>query len=231
MSPRISVRKRYYDALLMTELANLPLVFTNVLMVSDRPGAAGRKTTTARKTWRWPEPQTEEERNAALKAFGTRLRERFPARGGSGTFATIPLSSGPVGFADAAEAYAAAALADRVLAQIAAANESGGALPRAIRIWQPESFATIEIGPDGAMTPVPDFLTRVRRALDGCDARRIRQCPICLRLFVALRSDRWACSARCTNARRQRLHRSEKYRTERAQRRRAARIRAAKLAR
>jgi hypothetical protein len=41
------------------------------------------------------------------------------------------------------------------------------------------------------------------RSLIGRDAARIRECPICFRIFWARRSDQPCCSARCNNLRRQ----------------------------
>lgn len=48
------------------------------------------------------------------------------------------------------------------------------------------------------------------RVLEGVEAERIRECPICEKLFWAGRLDQTACSTRCANVRRGRIHR-EKY--------------------
>ncbi len=60
----------------------------------------------------------------------------------------------------------------------------------------------------------PDFFREVfLRALDNCEVQRIRECPICRKLFVALRLDQQACSRKCGNAHRAREFRihSPKY--------------------
>jgi hypothetical protein len=42
----------------------------------------------------------------------------------------------------------------------------------------------------------------LKQALDGVEAARIRECPVCMRVFWAKRKDKQACSERCVNARR-----------------------------
>jgi len=46
--------------------------------------------------------------------------------------------------------------------------------------------------------PFKDFLD----ALEGVEAARVRQCPVCRRFFFALRKDQKACSKRCNGVRR-----------------------------
>jgi len=46
--------------------------------------------------------------------------------------------------------------------------------------------------------PFKDFLA----ALDGVEAVRVRQCPVCGRFFYAFRKDQKACSKRCNSSRR-----------------------------
>jgi len=46
--------------------------------------------------------------------------------------------------------------------------------------------------------PFKDFLV----ALEGVEAVRVRQCPVCRHFFYALRKDQKACSKRCNSARR-----------------------------
>ncbi len=46
------------------------------------------------------------------------------------------------------------------------------------------------------------FTDTLRHALADCDWRRIRQCPECSHLFVAVPSDRTACSRACSSAQR-----------------------------
>lgn len=54
----------------------------------------------------------------------------------------------------------------------------------------------------------PDPLTKIwtdlLQSLNGCDAKRIRICPICDKLYWAARITRSACSKECNNTRRQR---------------------------
>jgi hypothetical protein len=56
-----------------------------------------------------------------------------------------------------------------------------------------------------------DFVSRIWRdflwSLSGCEAKRIRICPICENLFWAAREDRHACPGRCNNIRRQQVFR------------------------
>ncbi len=58
--------------------------------------------------------------------------------------------------------------------------------------------------------PFKDFLA----ALDGAEAQRVRQCPMCGRFFYALRKDQKACSKRCNVARRVREWRASQARHE-----------------
>jgi hypothetical protein len=70
--------------------------------------------------------------------------------------------------------------------------------------------AVYSIDSDGRLRRQPDPVSDVlARALDGADARRIRRCPICLKIFLANRRDKGACSDRCLNANRQKKWRSE----------------------
>src|SRR5262245_49125029 len=60
----------------------------------------------------------------------------------------------------------------------------------------------VEIGPAfGADFSFLDFLTTLR---DCPDVKRIRECPICERIYWAARNDQPACSKRCNNVRHQR---------------------------
>lgn len=64
--------------------------------------------------------------------------------------------------------------------------------------------------PDFTIDPGPELFTdTLLRALAGRDVRRIRQCPECPRLFVAVPEFKITCSLRCS-----RLHRSHKFITE-----------------
>jgi hypothetical protein len=58
--------------------------------------------------------------------------------------------------------------------------------------------------------PFKDFLA----ALQGVEAVRVRQCPMCSRFFYALRKDQKACSKRCNAARRVRDWRANQARHE-----------------
>jgi hypothetical protein len=84
------------------------------------------------------------------------------------------------------------------------------------------------VGRDGLISRTMNFFhDQFLPALQGCDVRRIKVCPICNRLFVALRHDQPACSRKCANARRARefRKRSKAYEANRLenQRRAAAR--------
>jgi hypothetical protein len=54
----------------------------------------------------------------------------------------------------------------------------------------------------------PDPLTKIwtdfLQSLNGCDAKRIRICPVCEKIYWAARVTRLACSKECNNTRRQR---------------------------
>jgi len=76
----------------------------------------------------------------------------------------------------------------------------------------------------------PDFFREVfLRALENCEVQRIRECPICRKLFVALRLDQPACSRACSGAYRVRQFRlrAKQYEKNRKEnrRRKAARRR------
>ena len=58
--------------------------------------------------------------------------------------------------------------------------------------------------------PFMEFLA----ALQGVEAKRVRQCPVCQRFFVALRKDQKACSKRCNVVRRVRDWRANQGRYE-----------------
>lgn len=60
------------------------------------------------------------------------------------------------------------------------------------------------------LDPFREFL----RVLEGIEAARMRQCPICDRLFLALRKDQKACSKRCNAVRRVRNWRANQERHE-----------------
>jgi hypothetical protein len=88
------------------------------------------------------------------------------------------------------------------------------------------------LSPDFTIDPGPDlFADTLFRALAGRDARRIRLCPKpkCLRLFIAVPSDKITCSRECASA--QRVHKflanhpgyyAREKRQQRAQRKRDA---------
>jgi hypothetical protein len=84
------------------------------------------------------------------------------------------------------------------------------------RLYQTPATARSEIWMrNGALTvsridAFKDFLT----VLDGVEAARLRQCPICRRFFYALRKDKKACSKRCNAARRVRDWRANQSRHE-----------------
>jgi hypothetical protein len=58
--------------------------------------------------------------------------------------------------------------------------------------------------------PFKEFLT----ALDGVEASRVNQCPVCHHVFVAFRKDQKACSKRCNSIRRVRAWRANQERHE-----------------
>jgi hypothetical protein len=58
--------------------------------------------------------------------------------------------------------------------------------------------------------PFKEFLA----ALEGINAERLRQCPVCRHLFFALRKDQKACAKRCNAARRVREWRAQQARHE-----------------
>jgi hypothetical protein len=57
----------------------------------------------------------------------------------------------------------------------------------------------VKVDDAGVIQPVIDEKDRILAILAGKKADRIRICPICNRLFVALRVDQQACRGRCTN--------------------------------
>ncbi len=76
-----------------------------------------------------------------------------------------------------------------------------------ITLAAPPSVA-VTIASDGIIEGRGDFIReKFLPALEHCDVRRIRMCPICDKLFVALRLDQPACSRKCDNA-----HRARKFR-------------------
>lgn len=62
------------------------------------------------------------------------------------------------------------------------------------------------------------------QALEGTEAARIRECPICNRLFYAVRRTRKACTQRCNQALRVRRHRAKQGHYELARKFKAAGI-------
>jgi hypothetical protein len=73
-------------------------------------------------------------------------------------------------------------------------------------VLQPQG-RLLNITPDFAIDFGPEFFTdTLLRTLTGRDVRRIRQCPECPRLFVAVPEFKVTCSLRCS-----RLHRVHKF--------------------
>jgi hypothetical protein len=72
-------------------------------------------------------------------------------------------------------------------------------------IWMHKGTVTTQL-----IDPFKDFLA----ALEGVEAIRVRQCPVCSRFFYAFRKDQKACSKRCNSARRVRDWRANQARHE-----------------
>jgi hypothetical protein len=77
-------------------------------------------------------------------------------------------------------------------------------------VWQIEPYPMLatrrrplNITPTYSIDPGPElFGDTLLRALAGRDVRRIRQCPECSRLFVAVPADKTACRRKCASAQR-----------------------------
>jgi hypothetical protein len=84
----------------------------------------------------------------------------------------------------------------------------------------PAAAPSIYVYRDGTMRGSEDFVLKVLLpALEGRDIKRIRLCPICDAVFIAIRVDQAACSPKCANIRRIREFRKDQPRYDRNRRR------------
>lgn len=209
MLKRIPTRKRYADLVAACELARLGFQYSDTIVAPGFRGVGPLvKLKAGWKMWRWPEAIDIRERAAILRAFAQRLHSHFPPAHGSKAVATLPLSTGPYHFDTVERALKAADLVASTFGAIAmvvrAPSFRGGERP-----LMGDYAPSIRINPDWSAGPGSDFFfNHFLPALYRCDdVRRLRECPVCTRPFVALRKDRRACSAPCLNTHRQREHR------------------------
>lgn len=95
--------------------------------------------------------------------------------------------------------------------------KAAGSVPLMVQIlYEPPSVARAEIWiREGVVTTIwTDLFAEFLRALEGVEARCVRQCPVCRHIFFALRKDQKACSKRCNAVRRVRLWRENQDRHE-----------------
>ncbi|GEM_PF-3119764 len=69
------------------------------------------------------------------------------------------------------------------------------------RVEFPAAFAPmLTLDAAGLIRPVSDIADMVTSILAGKSAARIRRCPVCSQVFIALRRDQSACAGKCTGA-------------------------------
>lgn len=146
--------------------------------------------------------------------------KEFPLEGMPNAVA-LPTSPGSplISFQDTGELLGAVLAIDECLRFIAQKAAQRATLPFAL----PQStfvVPRIQIMPDGHSRIARDLLhdailpalatevSRESRQPHGPDARRVKICAVCDRLFVAKRHDQAACSGQCANTNRQRCFRS-----------------------
>jgi hypothetical protein len=94
---------------------------------------------------------------------------------------------------------------------------AAGSVPLLVQtLFEPPSVARAEIWiHEGVVkTEWIELFADFLKALEGVDARCLRRCPICQRVFFARRKDQKACSKRCNAVRRVRLWRENQDRHE-----------------
>lgn len=111
--------------------------------------------------------------------------------------------------------------ARKTLRYIAHMDKSAGSVHRK---FPASDFLRLSLGQGGRIHIVHSPLIR---ALDGVEAARIRQCPICSRIFWAGRIDQLCCTRRCASDLRTRRWRSDypkKYTHRRAKKRQVQKL-------
>ncbi len=123
---------------------------------------------------------------------------------------------------------------DQERAEMARYGLTDETVPRRARVAYeielPSRPVSVSVGADGRISSSVDFVRdQVLPALVGCDVRRIKVCPVCDRLFLALRLDQPACSRQCGHTLRSRKFRlnAPRYEKNRKENRRRAAARKA----
>jgi hypothetical protein len=208
---------QYDDLVTLLRFANLALEYTDEVVLQPPIGQFARedlvptRIRTGRKLWQWPQPLDKPERARTLAAFAARLRRGFsPER--KHAVATLHLRAGTYDIPSVEKAFELAGSVISVLTKLALRNHVGQP-PGIVSVVQRSDLPIqMHVGADHIIEiiePAPDVLERyLLPALKGCDARRIRECPSCLRLFIAKRHDQIACERRCANLLRVRRFRS-----------------------
>jgi len=185
--------------------ANLPRKYTDEVVLVPPIGRFARKQLaptrirSARKLWRWPEPLDKRERARTLAVLAARLRRHFPPQR-KDAVATLRLRAGTYDIAGVDKAFQIAGSINSVLTTLALRNHVGQPPGYVSIVLSDKVPIQIRVRADHIIEPAPDLLeTCLRPALVGCDARRIRECPVCVRLFIAKRHDQVACEKRCAN--------------------------------
>ena len=201
----LRLAQQYDDLVTLLRFANLPLDYTDVTVLLPPIGKFAYKELvptrikTTRKRWRWPHPLDERERARTLTTLSGRLRRRFPPLR-KDAVATLRLRAATYHITDVDKAFEIAGSIISVLTTLALRNHVGQPPGDVSIVPRYNLPIEIRVRPDHIIEPAPDVLeTCLRRALVGCDARRIRECPVCGRLFIAKRHDQIACEKRCAN--------------------------------
>lgn len=105
---------------------------------------------------------------------------------------------------EAVERYESFCTARRKLRELAAFAQSGGSGMK-VFLERKHEYTIYKIDQDGVIRVIKDIFDE---AVTGVEARRIRECGQCHRIFWAGRMDQQGCSPRCANAIRQQKKRA-----------------------
>lgn len=113
------------------------------------------------------------------------------------------------------ESFYAARQNLRVIAQLAKKGVDIGQLQPSMHGSLVPNILMVGVDPEGKVRISKDLFTE---AVEGVEARRIRECEVCNRIFWAGRLDQWCCSPRCARVlrtRRWRANYQDKYKLKR----------------